>query len=133
MNQQFYFNNLVNSLVKDCNAKIREYFDSFTKDLKQVYESLGLYWTKQYADCKSRLKSEKTRTSIQEKKSTFALLFKKIYPYTLNKSVKQLNQPESFPFFTCTFCLSMDLQYFNNTWQSLRKNENIWLDKLNKH
>lgn len=90
VDQRPHFDCTVTSCVEGCHAKIKEYLDSSTRDLKRVYESLELYCTKQHADYKARLGSVKTRTSIRAEKPIFALLLRKTYPYTLNKLVENL-------------------------------------------
>ena len=109
VDQRPHFDNTATSRVEGCHAKIKEYLDSSTRDLKRVYESLELYWTKQHADYKARLEPAKTRTPIRAEKPIFALLLRKIYPYALNKLVEQLNRPEPLPQCTGTFRLSMGL------------------------
>lgn len=64
INQRPHFDNIATSRVEGYHAKIKEYLDSFIRDLKRVYESLELYWTKQYANYKACLESVKTRILI---------------------------------------------------------------------
>lgn len=91
IDQWLHFNTIVISRVKGYYAKIKEYLDFSTRDLKHIYKSLKLYWTKLYADYKAWLKSAKTQTFIQTEQLIFVLLFRKIYSYILNKLVEQLN------------------------------------------
>lgn len=64
VDQRPHLDNTATSRIEGCHAKIKEYLDSPTRDLKLVYESLELYWTKQHADYKVRLESAKTQKLI---------------------------------------------------------------------
>lgn len=55
INQYSHFDNTITFFIEGCYANIKKYLNFSTIDLKYIYESLELYWTKWYTNYKTQL------------------------------------------------------------------------------
>lgn len=111
-----HFNNIGASNIKSSYVNIKKYLYFSTQDLKYIYKSLKLYWTKLYVSSKVLFEFWKTRISLSAKKLIFVFFSKKIYFYTLDKMVVELNWPKFLLLYIKIFALLIDLIYSNKVW-----------------